>query len=43
MLRTASQIRDVTDASLWVMDSRTQYFDEVRGLPKKSASDGVRG
>ena len=33
MLRTASQIRDVADASLWIMDPRTQYFDEVRGLP----------
>ena len=33
MLRTASQIRDVTDAPLWVMDPQTQYFDEVRALP----------
>ena len=33
MLRTASQIRDVTDAPLWVMDAQTQYFDEVRALP----------
>jgi putative ABC transport system permease protein len=33
MMRTASQIRDVADASIWVMDRQTQYFDEVRGMP----------
>lgn len=42
MLRTASQIRDVADASLWIMDPRTQYFDEVRALPD-NALYRVRG
>jgi putative ABC transport system permease protein len=32
MLRTASQIRDVKDADIWVMDRRTAYFDEIRAL-----------
>jgi putative ABC transport system permease protein len=32
MLRTTSQIRDVTDARLWVMDPGTRYVDEVRPL-----------
>jgi len=45
MDRTRSQIRDVTDADIWVMDSHTQYFDEVNAL---TANDlyrvrGVRG
>jgi putative ABC transport system permease protein len=30
--RTRSQIRDVQDASVWVMDPKTQYVDEVRAL-----------
>ena len=33
MLRTASQIRDVVDAEIWVMDRATQYIDEIRALP----------
>jgi len=33
MLRTASQIRDVVDAEIWVMDRATQYVDEIRALP----------
>jgi putative ABC transport system permease protein len=32
MNRTASQITDVVDADLWVMDARTEYFDEIRAL-----------
>src|SRR5438045_2633904 len=32
MSRTTSQIQDVHDASLWVMDKYTQYFDEVKAL-----------
>jgi len=32
MLRTTSQIVDVTDADIWVMDPNTQYIDEIRAL-----------
>src|SRR5499433_3071694 len=32
VLRTASQIVDVTDADIWVMDPNTQYVDEIRAL-----------
>jgi putative ABC transport system permease protein len=32
MQRTTSQIMDVPDANLWVMDPKTQYFDEVKAL-----------
>jgi len=32
MERTTSQIKDVKDASIWVMDPKTQYFDEVKAL-----------
>src|SRR5215510_9604325 len=32
MLRTASQIVDVTYADIWVMDPNTQYVDEIRAL-----------
>jgi putative ABC transport system permease protein len=32
MLRTASQILDVPDTDLWVMDRETQYFDESKAL-----------
>lgn len=32
MKRTASQILDVTDASVWVMDPATKYFDETKPL-----------
>jgi putative ABC transport system permease protein len=30
--RTASQIIDVVDADIWVMDPATEYFDEVKPL-----------
>lgn len=33
MSRTTSQIKDVTDASVWVMDASVQYIDEVKALP----------
>ena len=32
MDRTRSQILDVRDASIWVMDPKTQYLDEVKNL-----------
>lgn len=32
MNRTASQIDDVKDAQIWVMDAKTQYMDEVKAL-----------
>src|SRR6266567_8621991 len=32
MRRTTSQITDVPDANVWVMDPKTQYFDEVKAL-----------
>jgi len=32
MRRTTSQIMDVPDANIWVMDPKTQYFDEVKAL-----------
>jgi hypothetical protein len=33
MNRTRSQITDVRDAAIWVMDPKTQYLDEVKALP----------
>ncbi len=30
--RTTSQILDVEDADIWVMDKKTQYFDEIKAL-----------
>ncbi|MBX7221313.1 MAG: ABC transporter permease [Blastocatellia bacterium] len=32
MIRTTSQIKDITDADIWVMDPETQYIDEVKAL-----------
>ncbi len=32
MKRTTSQIVDVTDSDIWVMDRQTQYIDEVKSL-----------
>jgi putative ABC transport system permease protein len=34
MRRTASQILDVRDADVWVMDNKVRYIDEVPGLPE---------
>ncbi len=42
MNRTRSQILDVTDADIWVMDPATQYVDEVYAL-KDTAVERVRG
>jgi putative ABC transport system permease protein len=42
MDRTRSQIIDVRDADIWVMDPATQYFDEIYAL-KDSDVDRVRG
>jgi putative ABC transport system permease protein len=33
MRRTTSQLRDVQEADVWVMESRARYFDEARPLP----------
>jgi putative ABC transport system permease protein len=32
MQRTGSQIRDVTDAEVWVMDRYTEYFEQTKAL-----------
>jgi putative ABC transport system permease protein len=42
MSRTRSQILDVTDSDIWVMDPATQYVDEVYAL-KDSDVGRVRG
>ncbi|MCI0537534.1 MAG: ABC transporter permease [Verrucomicrobiales bacterium] len=40
--RTGSQILDVTDAEIWVMDRRTEYFEQTKAL-KDTDLTGVRG
>src|SRR5258708_15396734 len=30
--RTGSQILDVTDADVWVMDAQTEYFEQTKAL-----------
>jgi putative ABC transport system permease protein len=42
MRRTGSQILDVRDADIWVMDNKVRYIDEVPGLPDGDL-DRVRG
>src|SRR5262252_145450 len=42
MKRTGSQIRDVTDAEIWVMDPKTEYFDQTKRL-KDTDLTRVRG
>jgi putative ABC transport system permease protein len=42
MQRTASQILDVRDADIWVMDNKVRFIDEVPGLPSTDL-DRVRG
>jgi putative ABC transport system permease protein len=42
MKRTASQILDVTDAEIWVMDPRTEYWDQTKAL-KDTDLNRVRG
>ncbi len=38
----ASQIVDVRDAQIWVMDEKTRFIDEAPGVPAASL-DRVRG
>ena len=40
--RTGSQILDVTDADIWVMDAKTEYFEQTKAL-KDTDVDRVRG
>jgi putative ABC transport system permease protein len=40
--RTSSQIRDVTEASVWVMNRNTEYFEQTKSL-KDTDVDRVRG
>jgi putative ABC transport system permease protein len=40
--RTGSQILDVTDAEVWVMDPKTEYFDQTKAL-KDTDLTRVRG
>jgi len=40
--RTGSQIADVTDADIWVMDSKTEYFEQTKAL-KDTDLTRVRG
>ncbi len=42
MKRTGSQILDVRDADIWVMDNKVRYIDEVPGLPDTDL-ERVRG
>jgi putative ABC transport system permease protein len=42
MRRTASQILDVTDADVWVMDPQTEYFEQTKAL-KDTDLTRVRG
>src|SRR6266436_4554771 len=40
--RTGSQISDVTDAEIWVMDQKTEYFEQTKAL-KDTDLTRVRG
>src|SRR5437667_2610017 len=40
--RTGSQIADVTDAEIWVMDPKTEYFEQTKAL-KDTDLTRVRG
>jgi putative ABC transport system permease protein len=42
MRRTASQVLDVTDAEVWVMDPRTEYWEQTKAL-KDTDLNRVRG
>ena len=42
MKRTGSQIRDVTDAEVWVMDPKTEYWEQTKAL-KDTDLQRVRG
>jgi len=40
--RTGSQIADVTDAEIWVMDAKTEYFEQTKAM-KDTDLNRVRG
>jgi putative ABC transport system permease protein len=40
--RTGSQIADITDAEIWVMDPKTEYFEQTKAL-KDTDLNRVRG
>ena len=40
--RTGSQIADITDADIWVMDPKTEYFEQTKAL-KDTDLTRVRG
>lgn len=42
MARTASQVSDVREADVWVMDPQVKYIDEVKPMPDKQLAR-VRG
>lgn len=42
MARTASQITDITEADIWVMDSKVRFIDEIPALPEDTLQR-VRG
>ncbi len=42
MARTASQIRDISEADVWVMDPQAQYMEEIKPLPDRDLNR-VRG
>ncbi|MBI1190982.1 MAG: ABC transporter permease [Tepidisphaera sp.] len=42
MTRTTSQIRDVSDASVWVAHPEHRYIDEIKPMPESALTD-VRG
>jgi putative ABC transport system permease protein len=45
LLRTSNQIRDVADASIWVMDPGVEYIDETKAMKDDSVNlvQGVPG
>src|SRR5262252_2614190 len=38
--RTGSQILDVTDADVWVMDAKTEYFEQTKALKDTDLARG---
>jgi putative ABC transport system permease protein len=42
MKRTGSQVLDVTDAEVWVMDPKTEYWEQTKAL-KDTDLSRVRG
>src|SRR5207247_5248780 len=45
--RTGSQVLDITDAEIWVMDPKTEYFEQTKALKDTDLTrvrgvDGVR-